>query len=37
MTEPANLGPGWMGFDFESAFCRPVRLINDAAMQALGS
>jgi polyphosphate glucokinase len=37
MTEPVNLGPGWMGFDFESAFGRPVRLINDAAMQALGS
>jgi polyphosphate glucokinase len=35
-VEPHNLGPGWMGFDFEGAFGRPVRLINDAAMQALG-
>src|SRR6516165_10155760 len=37
MTEPVNLGPGWMGFDFESAFHLPVKIINDAAMQALGS
>ena len=37
MTEPANLGPGWMGFDFEAAFRLPVKVINDAAMQALGS
>jgi polyphosphate glucokinase len=37
MTEPVNLGPGWMGFDFAAAFGRPVKLINDAAMQALGS
>lgn len=37
MTEPVNLGPGWMGFDFEAAFHRPVKVINDAAMQALGS
>jgi polyphosphate glucokinase len=35
--EPANLGRGWTGFDFESAFGMPVKLINDAAMQALGS
>jgi polyphosphate glucokinase len=35
--EPVNLGCGWMGFDFESAFERPVKIINDAAMQALGS
>jgi polyphosphate glucokinase len=35
--EPVNLGPGWVGFDFEAAFGKPVRLINDAAMQALGS
>lgn len=34
--EPHNLGRGWVGFDFESAFGHPVRLINDAAMQALG-
>ncbi|HMD31226.1 MAG TPA: ROK family protein [Candidatus Acidoferrales bacterium] len=37
MHEPRNLGPGWMGFDFKKAFGRPVKLINDAAMQALGS
>jgi polyphosphate glucokinase len=37
MTEPVNLGSGWMGFDFESAFRLPVKVINDAAMQALGS
>jgi polyphosphate glucokinase len=36
MTEPVNLGPGWMGFDFAAAFDRPVKVINDAAMQALG-
>ena len=35
--EPHNLGKGWMGFDFEVAFKKPVRIINDAAMQALGS
>lgn len=35
--EPNNLAPGWMGFDFEAAFGCPVKLINDAAMQALGS
>ena len=35
--EPWNLGKGWVGFDFKKAFKRPVRLINDAAMQALGS
>ncbi len=37
LTEPKNLGPGWVGFDFAKAFGKPVRLINDAAMQALGS
>jgi polyphosphate glucokinase len=37
MLEPANLGSGWMGFDFEAAFHHPVKIINDAAMQALGS
>jgi polyphosphate glucokinase len=37
LTEPVNLGPGWLGFDFEAAFHLPVRVINDAAMQALGS
>jgi polyphosphate glucokinase len=37
VSEPPNLGGGWVGFDFEKAFGHPVRLINDAAMQALGS
>lgn len=37
VAEPHNLGRGWVGFDFESAFRHPVKLINDAAMQALGS
>jgi polyphosphate glucokinase len=35
--EPHNLGPGWVGFNFKAAFNRPVKVINDAAMQALGS
>jgi polyphosphate glucokinase len=34
--EPRNLGSGWVGFNFQRAFGRPVKLINDAAMQALG-
>jgi polyphosphate glucokinase len=34
--EPRHLAPGWVGFDFEGAFGRPVRIVNDAAMQALG-
>jgi len=37
VAEPHNLGPGWVGFNYASAFGCPVRLINDAAMQALGS
>ena len=37
VQEPHNLGGGWVGFDFEEAFGMPVRLINDASMQALGS
>ena len=37
VREPANLAEGWIGYDFERAFGRPVRIINDAAMQALGS
>jgi polyphosphate glucokinase len=37
LSDPHNLGPGWVGFDFESAFKHPVKVINDAAMQALGS
>src|SRR5260370_772449 len=36
VSEPHNLGRGWVGFNFEAAFGRPVKLINDAAMQALG-
>ena len=36
-TEPRNLARGWVGFDFAAAFGRPVKIINDAAMQALGS
>jgi len=35
--EPSNLGEGWVGFDFESAFGKPTKVINDATMQALGS
>jgi polyphosphate glucokinase len=35
--EPVNLGPGWVRFDYERAFGKPVRIMNDAAMQALGS
>src|ERR1035437_2641087 len=37
LTEPFNLGKGWVGFDYRVAFKRPVKIINDAAMQALGS
>jgi polyphosphate glucokinase len=37
VSEPHNLGTGWVGFDFEKAFGCPVKLINDAAMQAIGS
>src|SRR5437867_11526993 len=37
LGEPHNLGRGWVGFDFRKAFNRPVKIINDAAMQALGS
>jgi polyphosphate glucokinase len=36
-SEPGNLGPGWVGFDFAAAFGKPVKMTNDAAMQALGS
>ena len=36
-AEPHNLGLGWIGFDFEAALKRPVKVLNDAAMQALGS
>lgn len=37
ITEPHHLGCGWVGCDFKKAFGRPVRIVNDAAMQALGS
>ena len=37
VAEPHNLAMGWVGFDFARAFGRPVRIINDAAMQAMGS
>jgi polyphosphate glucokinase len=37
VADPYNLGRGWAGFDFEAAFKCPVKVINDAAMQALGS
>jgi polyphosphate glucokinase len=37
LREPHNLAPGWVNFDFQQAFGRPVRIVNDAAMQALGS
>jgi hypothetical protein len=36
-SEPGNLGSGWVGFDFAAAFGKPVKMTNDAAMQALGS
>src|ERR1043166_9043925 len=37
VSEPWNLGKGWVGFDFEAACKRPVKVVNDAAIQALGS
>src|SRR5262249_36985717 len=37
IADPHNLGSGWVGFDFAAAFGVPVKLVNDAAMQALGS
>ena len=37
IAEPVNLGSGWVNFDFQKAFGVPVRILNDAAMQALGS
>ena len=37
ISEPHHLGQGWIGFNFRKAFGRPVKIINDAAMQALGS
>jgi polyphosphate glucokinase len=37
VAEPHNLGKGWVGFDFAAAFRHPTKVMNDAAMQALGS
>jgi len=37
VREPLNLGQGWLNYDFEAAFNKPVRIINDASMQALGN
>ena len=37
LSEPVNLGKGWVGFDYEKAFGKPTRIVNDAAMQAVGS
>jgi polyphosphate glucokinase len=37
VSDPHNLACGWVGFDFHKAFGRPVKLVNDAAMQAIGS
>jgi polyphosphate glucokinase len=37
VADPVNLGPGWVGFDFQGAFGRPTKVANDAEMQALGS
>src|SRR5262245_37487699 len=37
LREPHNLALGWVGFNFRKAFGRPVKILNDAAMQALGS
>ncbi len=35
--EPSKIGPGWVKYDFETAFGKPIKIINDAAMQAIGS
>jgi polyphosphate glucokinase len=37
MREPINIGPGWVAFDYEAAFDKPTKVVNDAVMQALGS
>jgi polyphosphate glucokinase len=37
VSDPHNLGPGWVGYDFHAGFGKPVRIVNDAAMQAIGS
>jgi predicted NBD/HSP70 family sugar kinase len=37
VAEPVNLGEGWVGFDYEAAFGKPTKVVNDAVMQAVGS
>jgi polyphosphate glucokinase len=37
VAEPINLGKGWVGFDYEAAFGKPTKVVNDAVMQAVGS
>lgn len=37
VADPFNLGPGWVGFNYEKGFGKPVKILNDAAMQALGN
>ena len=37
IAEPRNLGAGWVGFNFAAAFGKPVKVVNDALMQAVGS
>src|SRR5436190_7951249 len=37
ISEPVNLGDGWVGFDYEAAFGKPTQVVNDAVMQAVGS
>jgi polyphosphate glucokinase len=37
IAEPVNLGDGWVGFDFDAAFGKPAKVVNDAVMQAIGS
>lgn len=37
IAEPVNLGGGWVGFDYEGAFGKPTKVVNDAVMQALGA
>jgi polyphosphate glucokinase len=37
LVEPKNLGPGWVGFDFAKSFGKPIKIVNDAMMQAIGS
>jgi polyphosphate glucokinase len=37
LVEPINLGPGWIGYDFSASFGKPVKIVNDALMQAVGT